>query len=324
MKAADLSHAATHATAQATTRPTARATTRVMSCSASIVITGDAAQIDQLTERAVARLEQLEQRWSRFLPTSEITGLNDAQGEARTASSDTVRLVRSLVQAWHATAGAFDPTLLGTLVELGYAASRDDAALRTSLAATAQPQGRPDQILIDPDTGWIRLPPGTTLDPGGLGKGLAADIVVEQLMLEGATGALVEVGGDVRVSGDPPHGDAWTISIAPAFDGDPSRTVRLQDGGIATSTSRLRTWNQHGEQRHHLVDPATLRPSDTDAVSCSVVAGTAAWAEAFTKVAFTERCDTSIEQFDRRRLAASIITTDRRRVDSAAWQEFWA
>lgn len=275
-----------------------------------------------MVRHAILRLHQLEQRWSRFLPTSDISALNDAGGEPRIAGSDTVRLVTALVRAWQATGGAFDPTLLGTLVELGYAASRDDATVRTSLNADIEPRGLPAEILVDAGTGWIQLPPGTTLDPGGLGKGLAADIVVDELLAAGATGALVEVGGDLRVAGMPPTGDAWTIAIGPVSIDDPPRFVRLVDGGVATSTSRLRTWNDRGRHRHHLVDPRTLLPADTGAVSCTVVAGSAASAEAFTKVAFGEPPATALDRFDANGLAASIVTADLRRHDSNAWKEF--
>lgn len=304
-----------------------RATTRVMSCDATVLVTIDDAGRSTrdgaaLARQAVDRLGQLEQRWSRFLPTSEITGLNDAAGEPRTTSADTVRLVTSLVQAWHATSGCFDPTLIGSLVELGYAASRDDANLRTSLSDTVTPQGHPGDVLVDPDSGWIRLPFGTALDPGGLGKGLAADIVVEELLDAGAAGALVEIGGDVRVSGQPPTGDAWTIAIAPTSEAEDPRYVRLVDGGVATSTSRLRTWVHQGERRHHLINPHTLRPTDADTVSCSVVAGSAAWAEAFTKVGFVDPLDKGLDRCDANGLAASITTSDGSRHDSTVWNEF--
>ena len=206
-----------------------------MSCQATVVVTATAGTHDggaMLAHRAVTRLHELEQRWSRFLPTSEISGLNLAGGEARIASSDTVRLVRALVEAWHATDGAFDPTLLGTLVELGYAASRDDATLRTSLAADTALRGRPGDILVDAASGWVRLPRGTVLDPGGLGKGLAADIVTEEIMTAGAGGVLVEIGGDIRVVGTPPTGDAWPIAIAALTAHEAPLVVELVDGGV--------------------------------------------------------------------------------------------
>ena len=274
-----------------------------------------------IARRAATRLHELEQRWSRFRSTSEISGLNAAAGEPRTVHPDTIRLVRALVEAWHATGGAFDPTLLGALVELGYAASRDDETLRTSLAADAWPRGRPDRVLVDADANVVRLPVGTTLDPGGMGKGLAADIVVDEALDEGALGALVEIGGDVRVAGTPPDG-AWTISIA-ALGSDPHRrSIRMNDGGVATSTSRLRTWQGNGQRHHHLIDPDALRSTSNDVVSCTVIAGSAAWAEGFTKVPFVLGAADALERFEERSLAASITTADGAHRTSSTWTDF--
>jgi thiamine biosynthesis lipoprotein len=292
-----------------------------MSCDARVVVTGDRQAADDATRHAIARLHELERRWSRFLPTSEISLLNAAGGRPCRVSPDTTRLVTALVQAWHATSGRFDPTLLGTLVELGYAASRDDATVHTSLAPDVASRGHPDRILVDAASDTLQLPVGTTLDPGGLGKGLAADIVVAELLSRGAAGALVEIGGDVRVAGAAPQSDAWAISIQPA-SGDEHRVVDIVEGGIATSTSRLRTWCHDGERRHHLVDPATLRPADRGVVACTVIAGSAAWAEAFTKVAFAAGADEAIEMFEQRSLAVSVSKLGGAAVTTRAWTEY--
>ena len=192
----------------------------------------------------------------------------------------------------------------------------------TSLDVRVNPRGRPAGILVDRDSGVITLPTGTTLDPGGLGKGLAADIVTAELLAAGAAGALVEIGGDLRVVGEPPGDDAWTVAIAPTVAGVRSRIVRLSDGGVATSSSRLRTWRANGRRHHHLISPRTLRSTATDVVSCTVLAGSAASAEAFTKVAFVEGAHPALELFEQRSLAASITTDDGVEHTSSSWADF--
>jgi thiamine biosynthesis lipoprotein len=278
-----------------------------MSCDATVVVTSSPDVIDahQFVRRAVDRLHELEQRWSRFLPASEISELNASPELLRQVSPDTFRLVEALVRAWHATDGAFDPTLLGTLVHLGYGASRERADLRTSLAAGTDPRGRPAEILVRATDRAVMLPRGTTLDAGGLGKGLAADLIVDEIMAAGARGALDEVGGDLRVRGLPPAGNGWPISIA-----DRDEVIELVDGGVATSTSHLRTWAADGDRHHHLLDPETLRSTATEVESCTVIAGTAAWAEAFTKVAFARGAATALAEYEHRGVAASITTSD--------------
>jgi FAD:protein FMN transferase len=290
-----------------------------MSCAASAVVVAD--EPDQLLDYVARRLSELEHRWSRFLGHSELSGLNAAGGSPRLASDDTIRLVEALVQAWHATDGAFDPTLLGTLVGLGYAASRSDATMRTSLAAGIGPIGRPGLVLVDHTTGVVQLPHGTTLDPGGMGKGLAADLIVQELLDLGAHGALVEIGGDLRVAGFAPESDGWPIAIR-AANGGPSTRIALLAGGVATSSSRRRTWRVDGEARHHLLDPRALGPTVNDVVDCTVIAGTAAWAEAFTKVAFVRGRAEAMVTYERHGLASQITTADGTVHRSGAWEKF--
>lgn len=290
-----------------------------MSCGARLVVVAD--DPDPLADHAELRLVELEQRWSRFLADSEISGLNRAGGEPRRCSGDTVLLVDALVRAWHATGGAFDPTLLGTLVELGYAASRTDATVRTSISPGVAGRGRPDQILVDRHTGVVQLPEGTTLDPGGIGKGLAADLIVDDLLRSGASGVLVEIGGDIRVGGIPPEGDHWLVAVAPTPVDEPVH-VALKSGGIATSTSRLRTWTTAEGWNHHLIDPNTLAPTDGDVIACTVVAGDATWAEAFTKTAFVNGCSDALALLTGRHLAARITTDDGRHHHTPAWEVF--
>jgi FAD:protein FMN transferase len=297
-----------------------RADLRAMSCTATIMANGSD---PDAVARAAHRISELERRWSRFVDDSEISGLNHAGGGARRCSDDTIALVLALVRAWHATDCAFDPTLLGSLVELGYAASRDDSTRRTSLGPTVAPAGDPGHILVDPITGVVRLPAGTSLDPGGLGKGLAADIVVGELLAGGADGALVEIGGDLRVRGRAPGDVGWCVALEHPLGGD-SELVVLHDGGVATSTSRIRSWVADGRRRHHLLDPSTQCPTDRDVVGCTVIGGTAAWAEAFTKVAFVRGVDTAIEQYEARGLAARIVTGDGAVRRTTAWEEFRA
>jgi thiamine biosynthesis lipoprotein len=128
-------------------------------------------------------------------------------------------------------------------------------------------------------------------DPGGIGKGLAADLVVEALLDAGAKGACVSMGGDVRVAGEPPA-EGWRVGIAnPFIDGDLVAVVMLADHGLATSNRLIRTWESRGRVHNHLVDPATGR-SVSGLVSASVITGQAWWSEVLAKVAMVDRAAT--------------------------------
>lgn len=296
--------------------PVERASGRAMSCDVEVVVVGSST----MTARdALARIDLLESRWSRFRDDSELTRLNRSAGRPVAVSDDTRRLVVSLVEAWHLTGGAFDPTLLVPLVGLGYAASRDDAAHRTSLPSNGARRGRPDAILVDPVRSTVELPPGTVLDPGGLGKGLAADVVVEELLAAGATGALVEIGGDVRVAGSAPDDDAWTIAVE-LLPGGPQELVRLGAGGVATSSTRLRTWRRDAIDRHHLLDPATQEPTSGDVTAATAIAGSARWAEVLTKPAFVRGVGEAFDLMHRHGAVGLVATGAGAVVASPGWR----
>lgn len=293
-----------------------------------VIVHAEHGLVDQLVEHAQIRITELESMWSRFRSTSEISRLNSAGGVPVRCSSETVRLVELLVQGWWVTDGAFDPTLLASLVGLGYHSSRSAPDDRTDLCPGSQLRGRPDGVLVDPVANTVQLPSGTLLDPGGLGKGLAADLVLAELVERGAKGALVSVGGDLAVAGTPEGADAWCVEVQPDPNCEAS-VVRLRSGGVASSSTRLRTWTVDGAARHHILNPNTGRPTEGAVVGAAVIAGSAATAEAFTKCAFVDGFAGAIETYQRFGLAARMwLDADEivelTHVSTGAWADFEA
>src|SRR2546430_11655928 len=77
----------------------------------------------EVLELGRQRIHELEALWSRFSEDSEISRLNSAAPRPVRVSPETIRLVRRSLEGWRATSGAFDPTVLGDLVALGYQTS---------------------------------------------------------------------------------------------------------------------------------------------------------------------------------------------------------
>jgi thiamine biosynthesis lipoprotein len=257
-----------------------------MGSDAHVVVVGpDGQTAFDLAIRASARIEELEARWSRFRPDSEVSRLNAARGAPVTVSSDTVHLVAMAVEAWRHSGGFVDCTLLEQVVAAGY--DRPLIELPPDRAADPRWAPVPPALLgpldleVTPTT--VRLPAELGFDPGGIGKGLAADIVVAELIADGAQGACVNLGGDVRVHGSAPDGGPWTVSIDHPARPVPLALVGLVDGAVATSTTLRRRWAVDGEERHHLIDPRTGASSTSDLVFVSVVAASAWEAEVLAK-----------------------------------------
>ncbi len=251
----------------------------VMGTSAHIAVRGGPQRVAQVT---ASRLRELEGRWSRFLPDSELSQLNRALGKPVRVSRETLRLLAVAVEAWHRTGGAFDPTILEALVALGYDRTFDE--IRPLPEATQQlPAPGCADIEIDFTNSVARLPLGVQFDPGGIGKGLAADIAAAEATALGADGALVDIGGDIRMIGRGPYQGRWSIQVEHApHRQDPTR-VMIGEGAIASSTTRKRCWKVGSREMHHLVDPTTGGPMRTPWTFVTVIAGEAWWAESATK-----------------------------------------
>lgn len=246
------------------------------------VVGGD----EGLLEHAQTRLMRLEQLWSRFIETSDLSRLNEADGEWVEVAPETIDLIGLSVEAWSLTGGLFDPTVHDAVVAAGYDRSFEDVrdgAL--SQAVTVSGAEVPGCGGIALDGLRARLPHGVRLDPGGIGKGRAADVVAAELMELGACGACVNVGGDVRVMGEAPAGSAlWAIAVEDPWDPDRAVTqVGLSGGAVASSSTLRRRWRGTEGAVHHLIDPRSGRSATSDVAATTVVAAEAMWAEIFAK-----------------------------------------
>ena len=295
---------------------------RAMGCSVEVLIVGGSPDLLQLASTSI---DHLERRWSRFLPESDISCLNHAAGSTVHIDPATLVLLQAMLDGWRATSGAFDPTLLAPLVSLGYSASWHDPASVTSLPHGAMMRVDLDQLEINAAQCTARAPHGMCLDPGGIGKGLAADMVVDRLMEDGAVGASVSIGGDVAVRGAAPQAGGWLVGVTDpvSFDIEMGQLAIVQ-GGVATSGTLRRCWHTDtGEAVHHLLDPATGQPArhDRQIVAVTVVAGTAAWAEVWTKAVMV-RGATMLAVLDGHGLGAQLMYADRSTVENRSWATY--
>jgi len=238
-----------------------------------------------------------EQTLSRFKDDSELSRLNaSAHNSAPVQVSGTLwEVLQAALSAADYTGGLVTPTLLNALENAGYTASFD-AMQRESTNAVSAPGSdhRPpvtrhwSLIKTYPDTRSVALPAGVRLDFGGVAKGWAADQAASRLAQYGP--ALVDAGGDIAVNGPVPRGGDWPIGIdapemPPFVPGDLLGILSITSGGVATSGRDYRRWQQDGQWRHHIIDPRTGSPADTDVVAATAIAPTASMAEIAAKVA---------------------------------------
>ncbi len=257
-------------------------------CSVSVYGSGDSGRrgrtLEWLATLGEQRVMLLEALWSRFRQDSELSRLRAFAGQAAmSVSKETETLVRAMQSAWQVTGGAFDPTVLDAVKVVGYDRDFAEVIAADCIAAPSVFHGSiPGMSEVAVGERSVSLPMGVSLDPGAIGKGLAADMVVEELLLAGAHGVIVDLGGDIALGGVPGTDSMWSIGVSDERSpGRQPATARrhvswkpgIGHAAIATSTTLKRRW---ADSRHHIVDPRTGSSTDETIVQATI-AGARAW-----------------------------------------------
>ena len=231
-----------------------------------------------------------EDQLSRFRPESELSKLNQRAGQPLAVGPLLYTVLLQALAAAEATGGWYDPTLCGQLVSLGYDRTFAELPPPTEVLHAGSKRdvrvssgGGWRRIRLERSTRTVTLPAGVGLDFGGIAKGMAVDAAIALLRRHGMESVLVNAGGDLAVLGHPPDGEAWPIAI---LVGDDPAVVPLCHGALATSGIARRRWRQGEHLRHHLLDPRTGLPSETEVRSVTVATEHCEQAEVAAKVAF--------------------------------------
>lgn len=232
----------------------------------------DAVQLETLIVEA---FEQAEERFSRFLPTSECTYLNARSGQLCIISSPMLEVIELSRHYQEQTNGAFNIRVGHVLRQLGYRQSFERVReSHTKLEQLPLESASTMPIYVDASMNAIRIPAGEELDFGGIVKSWTAHELANQLRTEWQVcRGLVNAGGDVVVWGGATEDEPWLIGIANPHASDPSQeaALHLRSGAVATSSTLRRKWQTSQGEMHHLIDIRTMRPSQSSVIQCTVV-----------------------------------------------------
>ena len=293
----------------------------MMGGTVSILVHDDAAVTAAATEGVLNRIEAWAGRLTRFDPQSELMRLNDARssrvpiGPTLTAVLDWARTAEGM------TDGIVDVALLD---------ARLAAEAGADPARPMVPAGRRWSLARGPRGSVVRREPGVRFDLDGVAKGWLADRTLD-LVLGWAPGCTALVDGDGDIAAQVAPGDELFVGVAdPATDEGTAAVIRLapDDGrprrfGVATSGTSVHRWTHGAESAHHLIDPVTWRPADTDVAQATVLADTARAAEAFAKAAVLAGSDLAGEILDRPGVHGGLLITTRGEIRATPGMLAW-
>ena len=258
------------------------------------------------SRRLVARIDRWASRITRHTETSDLARLN-ADPAAEVAVRPTLA---AALQAGMVAAGTSEGFADVTLLDARLAAEGIDALATGSRLSEWQ------LIRRDRGAAVVRRPSGLRFDLGGVGKGWIADRALA--LLKSWPSAVVDADGDLAVRCSP--GKCWEIAIEdPRTLGSNLAVLRLTappggihtSWGVATSGTSIHRWNVAGGASHHLIDPRTGRPAETDVVQATVIAESALRAEALAKAAVIAGSVEGFALLERARVRGAVLLTTR-------------
>ena len=265
-------------------------------CSVQLFTDKPQAESERILHACTERLKALELYLSANVDDSDITAINRAAGKKSVRiPADLYPVFERAVFFAEKTSGAFNP-VIGSVVKLwniGFDNARvpPARAINEALAFT-------DYTALTLQEGECFLQKaGMQLDLGGIAKGFAADECARIIKAHHIDNALIDIGGTVTALGVRPDGKPLIIGIRdPRLrQGEPIMAVIGHNKSIATSGSYERYFEQDGIRYHHILDPATGYPVQSNLVSVSILSPTAADADALSTACFVLGYQKSLE-----------------------------
>lgn len=269
-------------------------------------------------EKVPSWFETWEQRLSRFRPDSELNKVNRGDGTQK-ISSLLAEVLQVEQRAHRQSGGLITPLILDALEDAGYDRNFTDLD-EDRVAVVDYPRPiKHQQLKLDFHRRLLNRPVNSHMDVGGIAKGWAADRAARRLGK--LAPVLIDAGGDVTVSGPRTDGSPWPVGVADPFHPDQLLdTVLLSRGGVATSGRDYRRWRRNGSWQHHIIDPRTNTPAQTDVLSATVVAPSAWMAEMAAKTVLIKGSLDGLKWLEARpNFAGMVVLDDGTSLHSRRW-----
>lgn len=246
------------------------------------LIVGDEQTADKFFEELWKQINDFEDRFSRFKTKSELTKFNNTAGEDTKISPEFRELLDATSNYMHLTGGLFSPFVLPALQRAGYKGSWPDP---DSFDKTLDYRGLDskinEKIIVNDNS--AKIPYGTALDFGGIGKGFLLEQLADFLTAHEIDNFWLSLGGDIVCQGNDINNNPWEIGIAEVEGTGLTVTAVQNRAGARLAVATSGTTKRKGEDWHHIIDPRIGHSAKTDILMATVVTHNGIEADIFAK-----------------------------------------
>lgn len=259
----------------------------------------------------------INEQMSTYISDSEISRFNQSESLLPfPVSAEHFAVAQLAREISRETKGAFEPTV-SPLVDLwGFGPKAVPTRIPTAEHLTEAKKHVGIEYLRLDNTGdkytFSKLKPWVQLDFSAIAKGYAVDLISSYLVKAGHRNHMVEIGGEIRVSGEKSPNQLWTIGIEkPEGESRTSlRKLTITNNSIATSGSYRNYFEEGGKRYSHTIDPRTGMPIDHNMISVTVIAASCGVADAYATAFMVMGPRATIEFANKKNLAVYALIKD--------------
>lgn len=258
-------------------------------------------------------LSDFEKACSLYVEDSEIAQLNRAAGKSAVPlSPDAYGLLQRCVQYGEESGGVFDVTVAPVISLWDITGKNPRVPSQEEIDAVLPLVDYRDILLRDDGSAMLKRA-GQMVELGGIGKGYACSIAREAALDSGVKRGYLSIGGNIMVIGEKRRGEDFKFGVRDPRGGpnDYLAVVTLPDSTMATSGDYERYFEQDGVRYHHILDPATGAPAQSDLMSVSVISPDGAYADYMSTFLFIKGKAFALEHLNSYDCGLILIDKDR-------------
>jgi len=260
-------------------------------------------------------VQKYENKFSRHVPESEITQVNNSPGKPVKVSDETIEIVRSSFSFSEMSEGLFDISI-GPLIDLwDINGSNPRLPPENEIENTIEKIDYNKIIINSGDNTLLLSEDGMSLDLGAIAKGFITDRLVEYLSQKKIRSAMLNLGGNLYLHGSKPDGSLWQIGIRNPYGsmGKYIGIVQVKNTSVVTSGTYERYFEIENKRYHHILNPKTGYPEDNNLASVSIICPSSTMADGLSTTVFLLGADKGMELVESlENTEAVIITKDKK------------
>lgn len=273
---------------------TKSATKTLFAMDTVMTLTAYGAHAEEAIAVAAEKLFELDRLLSVTHADSEIYRMNAAGGEAVTLSPEVYSLIKAAVTYSEEFCGYYDLTVKPLVEAWGF--YDDDYSVPDAQELRALLETVDFHNVVLEEAYNVHLLHDAQLDLGGIAKGYAAELVRAIFEDHQIESAVLDLGGNVLTMGEKADGTPWRVAVRSPFHPDEQLCIlSVPEKVLVTSGSYQRFFEADGVRYHHILDPRTGTPADSDLLSVTVITEDAVYADALSTALFVMGYDRAVD-----------------------------